>query len=348
MADDDKTEEPTSKKIEDARNDGNVGKSTEIVGAVTILFGTIYLLFYSSSTFKTIQDLMRYSFSFIKEDFSKEMFNSLAHTFVTTAITVLLPFFTLIVFLALVSNWAQFGMILNPMKLKFDKLDPINGIKSLFSFKKGLEALKLTAKLMIIVFINIVLLGLTGEMFLEMMDKELSASIDTMVILITYFLAAIIFIIVVFAIIDFYFTKHYYIESLKMSKEEVKQEHKNLEGNPEVKGRIRRIQMKMAMARMMSDVPDADVVITNPTHYAVAMKYDNQISNAPKIVAKGIDFIAIKIKDLARENDIPIIENPALARALYDQIEIDQIIPEEFYKAIAEIFSYVYELKKGK
>ena len=133
-----------------------------------------------------------------------------------------------------------------------------------------------------------------------------------------------------------------------MSKQEIKDEYKNLDGDPQVKGRIRKIQMQMAQKRMMSDVPDADVVITNPTHYAIAMKYDNTVDSAPKVVAKGIDFIALKIKDIARDNDIPIIENPALARSLYSQIEVDQEIPGDFYKAIAEIFSYIYELKKKK
>jgi flagellar biosynthetic protein FlhB len=135
------------------------------------------------------------------------------------------------------------------------------------------------------------------------------------------------------------------MKSLRMSKQDIKDEFKNMDGDPQVKARIRRIQMQMSQKRMMSEVPEADVVITNPTHYAIAMKYDKQVHNAPMIVAKGIDFLAIKIKDIARENKIPIIENPSLARALYDQIEIDQQIPEEFYKAIAEIFSYVYELK---
>jgi flagellar biosynthetic protein FlhB len=121
-----------------------------------------------------------------------------------------------------------------------------------------------------------------------------------------------------------------------------------MDGDPQVKGRIRRIQMEMSRKRMMADVPDADVVITNPTHYAIALKYDNKVDSAPKMIAKGIDFIAVKIKNIANEHDIPIIENPALARALHDQIEIDQQIPGEFYKALAEIFSYVYELKKKR
>jgi flagellar biosynthetic protein FlhB len=163
-----------------------------------------------------------------------------------------------------------------------------------------------------------------------------------------YFISAILFIIFIFAIIDFYFTKHYYIESLKMSKQEIKDEFKNMEGDPQVKGRIRRIQMRMAQQRMMSSVPEADVVITNPTHYAVALKYDNKVNTAPKIVAKGIDFLAIKIREIAKDHNIPIIENPSLARSLYDQIEIDREIPGEFYKAMAEIFSYIYELKRKR
>jgi flagellar biosynthetic protein FlhB len=129
-----------------------------------------------------------------------------------------------------------------------------------------------------------------------------------------------------------------------MSKQEIKDEHKQIEGDPIVKGRIRQIQMKMAKQRMMSDVPDADVVITHQTHYAVALKYDNEKSNAPIVIAKGIDFLALKIKDIARESKIQIIEDPALARALYEQIEVEQEIPEVFYKAIADIFTYIYSL----
>ncbi|KAB7890366.1 EscU/YscU/HrcU family type III secretion system export apparatus switch protein, partial [Poseidonibacter ostreae] len=147
---------------------------------------------------------------------------------------------------------------------------------------------------------------------------------------------------------DFYFTRHYYMKSLRMSKQDIKDEFKNMDGDPQVKGRIRRIQMEMSRKRMMANVPDADVVITNPTYYAIALKYDKEVDSAPKMIAKGIDFIAVKIKNVAKENDIPIIENPALARALHDQIELEQQIPSEFYKALAEIFSYVYELKKKR
>jgi flagellar biosynthetic protein FlhB len=131
-----------------------------------------------------------------------------------------------------------------------------------------------------------------------------------------------------------------------MSKQEIKDEYKQMEGDPLIKSKIKKIQMEMSRQRMLTDVADSDVVITNPTHYAVALKYKKEESNAPIVIGKGIDFLAIKIKNIARDNKIPIIENPSMARALYDQLEIDQEIPEEFYEAIAEIFTYIYELNK--
>jgi flagellar biosynthetic protein FlhB len=167
-----------------------------------------------------------------------------------------------------------------------------------------------------------------------------------MIELLIYFLLTILFIVIVFALIDFFFTRFYYFKQLRMSKQEVKDEHKQMEGDPLVKSRIRQIQMKMSKERMMADVPDADVVITNPTHYAVALSYDKEKSEAPMVVAKGINFLALKIKEIALESKVPIVEDPALARALYDQVEVEQQIPQSMYKAIAEIFTFVYNLNK--
>lgn len=349
MADEDeKTEEPTSKKIEDAKKEGNVSKSMEVTGAAILFFGSLYILFFSSFTMMEIKKLMLYSYSFIGQELDNTVFYSLTYTVVMTMLTSLMPIFVLVIVLALVFNWVQFGMIVTPIKLDLQKLDPIKGMKNVFGLKKVIEALKLTVKLMIIIAVMCLLFLFTGETILAMMNQETRGTINTMIELTSYFLAAILLIIIIFAIIDFYFTRHYYMKSLRMSKQEIKDEFKNMDGDPLVKGRIRKIQMQMAQKRMMTSVPDADVVITNPTHYAVALKYDNTVDSAPKVVAKGIDFIAIKIKDVAKENDIPIIENPSLARALHDQIEVDQEIPGDFYKALAEIFSYVYELKKNK
>ncbi len=343
--DDDKTEEPTDKKIEDAKKEGNVGKSIEVVGAAVLSFGSIYLIFFSSFMFDQIQKMMRFVFGFIGQDMDGTVYFSITYTVVTTLLYSLFPLFFLVILLTFVFNWTQFGMIITPLKFDLQKLDPIKGLSNVFSLKKVVEAIKLMAKLTVIFVVMVILFLMLGDSFLSMMDKSLDFSLNAIVELIIYFLSAILFIIIIFAIIDFYFTKYHYMKSLRMSKQDLKDEYKNMDGDPQVKGRIRRIQMEMSMKRMMSNVPDADVVITNPTHYAVALKYDNQVDSAPKIVAKGIDFLAIKIKNIAKDNDIPIIENPSLARALHDQVEIEQSIPNEFYKAIAEIFSYVYELK---
>jgi flagellar biosynthetic protein FlhB len=350
MAEDEesKTEEPTEKKIEDAKKEGNVPKSSEVVGASILLFGSMYLLFLSSYSFVEIKKMMIFVFSFIGTPIDGTVYYAITNTVVTTIIYALAPLLILVVILTFAFNWMQFGMLMVPLKFDLQKLDPIKGFKNVFSMKKLLEALKLFLKLTIIFVVMIVLFLYTDDYFIAIMDKDLGSSINAMIELTAYFVATILLIIIIFAIIDFYFTRHYYFKSLRMTKQEIKDEYKNIDGDPQVKGRIRQIQHQMHQKRMMQNVPDADVVITNPTHYAVAMKYDNQKDSSPKIVAKGIDFIALNIKKIARENDIPIIENPSLARALYDQIEIDQSIPEEFYKAVAEIFGYVYELKKNK
>ncbi|MCP4969070.1 MAG: flagellar biosynthesis protein FlhB [Arcobacter sp.] len=345
---DEKTEEPTDKKIEDAKKEGNVPKSMEVTGAAILFFGSLYLLFFSGHALGQIKKMMLYTYNFIGEEMNGQVFYTIGYTTIMTLLNSLMPLFILVIILSLITNWSQFGFLVNPLKLDLQKLDPIKGMKGIFGPKKALEALKLTFKLTIIIIVMFIVFMFTYKSFLAMMNTELHATIYLIIELTGYFLAAILLIIIIFAIIDFYFTRHYYFKSLKMSKQEIKDEFKNMDGDPQVKGRIRKIQMQMAAKRMMSDVPDADVVITNPTHYAVAMKYDNSVDSAPKIVAKGIDFIALKIKDIARDNDIPIIENPALARSIYNQIEIDQEIPNEFYKALAEIFSYVYELKKRK
>ena len=348
MADEEKTEDPTSKKLGDARSDGNVPKSGEVVGATILLFGTIYMLFWSTVTYDSIKKLMIYIFNQIGQELDSSDYYAIFYTMMYEILYALAPFFLLVVILAIILNIAQFGFLLIPVKIKFSKLNPISGLKGLFSLKKLLEGVKLLAKLSLIVFVMSILFGLTYKAFLAMMDKDISTSLDSMFVILLYFLEAILFIVIIFAIIDFFFMKHYYMKSLRMSKQEIKDEHKNMEGDPKVKAKIRNIQFQLHFERMRANAKDADVVITNPTHYSVALKYDSSVNSAPKVVAKGIDFLALKIRDIAKENKIPIIENPSLARALYDQIEVDQEIPNEFYKAMAEVFSYVYELNKNK
>jgi flagellar biosynthetic protein FlhB len=347
MADDqEKTEEPTSKKIDDAKKEGNIPKSTEVPGAAILFFTSIYLLFFANPLWEELGKMMLYIYSFIGKEIDSTVLYTINYHVITSLLYVLVPFFIIVIVFAIAFNTMQFGFLVVPIKIKLEKINPISGFKNIFSMKKAIEALKLSAKLIIIFIVMIVILIIVWNDILAMMDMGINAALHLIVQLTIYFVATILLIVIIFAIIDFFFTRHYYFKQLKMSKQEIKDEHKQLEGDPLVKGRIRQIQMKMSRQSMLNDVSEADVVITNPTHYAVALKYQKEKSNAPLLTAKGIDFLALKIKDVARENKVPIIENPSMARALYDQLEIDDEIPKEFYEAVAEIFTYVYELNK--
>jgi flagellar biosynthetic protein FlhB len=347
MADEEeKTEEPTSKKISDAKQEGNVPKSMEVAGAAILFFCSIYLLFFAGDLFNNLQKMMLYTYNFIGTEMTGRVYYTISYTIIMALLYALIPLFIIVIVMGVAFNVMQFGFLITPLKFDLQKIDPISGMKNVFSMKKVIESFKLFLKLTVIFIVMSIILVLVWKDILAMMDMGIGASVDEMLTLTTYFIAAILLIIIIFAIIDFFFTRHYYFKQLKMSKQEVKDEHKQMEGDPLVKGRIRSIQMKMAQQRMLKDVSEADVVITNPNHYAVALEYKQGEQNAPKMIAKGIDYLALKIKDIARENKVPIIENPALARALYDQVEVEQEIPNEFYQAIAEIFTYIYQLNK--
>jgi flagellar biosynthetic protein FlhB len=350
MADDqEKTEEPTSKKIDDARKDGNIAKSTEIVGASVLLFGTVYILFFSSQLVDSIKNLIYYLWETIKYGYTIGDLTNIAMTVSYLFLYAIAPILILVFLLAVIGNIAQFGFLIVPIKLKFDKLDPIKGFGNVFSMKKLVELLKLTIKIIVVIFIMFFLFYNNLEQIIRLSLLNLEDSINTIQELLILFLGTILFIVILFALIDFVFVKYHYMKNLKMSQQEIKDEFKNIEGDPHVKARIRQIQHNMSRQRSMAEVPNADVVLTNPTHYAVALKYDKEKSSAPIVVAKGIDIIAHQIKKIALENDVPIIENPALARSLYENVDTDTMIPENMYKAIAEIFIYLYELKsKGK
>jgi len=349
MADEEeKTEEPTDKKINDSKAEGNVPKSAEVPGAAILFFSSIYLLFFAGSFFKEIEKTIIYIYSFIGTDMNGHIYYEISSSILYTLIGGMFPLFFLVLFMGVIFNVMQFGFVATPLKFKLEKINPISGFKNIFSMKKAIEALKLTAKLILIFIVMLIILAVVWDSILAMMDKDVRASLNGMITLTVYFLLTILLIIIIFATIDFFFTRHYYFKQLKMSKQEIKDEHKQIEGDPLVKGRIRQIQMKMSKERMMADVPDADVVITNPTHYAVALKYDTEKSDAPVVIAKGINFLALRIKEIARLSDIPIVEDPALARALHDQVEVQQQIPETLYKTIAEIFTFVYNLNNKK
>ena len=223
MADEEeKTEEPTGKKIDDSKAEGNVPKSAEVPGAAILFFASVYLLFFSGHFFNDIEKLIIYIYSFIGVDMSGHIYYEIISNVVNTLIIGLFPLFFLVIFMAVIFNVMQFGFVFTPLKLKLDKINPISGMKNLFSSKKIFEALKLFAKLVLIFIVMLIILAIVWDSILAMMNKDVLASLDAMMTLTVYFVLTILLIVIIFAIIDFFFTRHYYFKQLKMSKQEIK------------------------------------------------------------------------------------------------------------------------------
>jgi len=345
MADDlEKTEEPTPKKLEEARKEGNLPKSMEFSSFVILFVASVLIIFYLKYVAMFMEDFYRYYVGFIGVEITKEVFFNLVIKSAQYLIIVLAPIFIALIIASILGNVSQFGFLftIKPIIPKLEKLNPIKGLKRLFSVKTFVEGIKMVLKSAVAFTVGFWLfLGFIKEMpRVEQMPflDQLKWFSDKAFILIFSMLAVFL----VFAIIDLVYQRYSYKKSLRMSKQEIKDEFKQTEGNPEVKAKIRQIQREMAKKRMMAEVPKADVVITNPTHYAVAIRYDKTKDEAPRVVAKGVDNLALKIKEIAREAGVMIVENPPLARELYKSVEIDQTIPPKLYKAVAEVLAFVY------
>jgi len=347
MADDtEKTEEPTSKKIEDARKKGNVPKSQDASGVITLFIALLAFIMLFPFMTKHVVLLFKYYFSLIGTPIDKLFLIDVAIITFKEALLIILPLATAVALAGIAAAISQFGFLfsLEAIEVKFDKLDPIKGMKNLISLKKLLDGFKITLKAFTTLGVGFLFffyyITELPTVALFALDDQLDW-LASKVIAIAFIM---LFIIFIFAIIDLIIVRKRYNDDLKMSKQEIKDEMKNAEGDPLIKSKIRQKQMEMSRQRMMSEVPNADVVITNPTHYAVAIKYDNEKSHAPIVVAKGLDFVAQQIKTIARENNIHIVQNPPLARNLYNEVEIDKPIPEALFAAVAEILAYVYKM----
>lgn len=349
MADDqEKTEEPTSKKIEDARKEGNVPKSQDASGVMTLFIAILAFLLLFPYMSAHMLGLSKYYFSLLGIPLDRALMVDIAIVTIKEFLLIVMPLTISVAIAGVVAAIAQFGFLFTTKAITpdFKKIDPIKGTKNLFSMKKIIEGIKITFKsfttlgigfvfffLFITELPTVALFGL-GDQMIWLRDKAIVIAF------------VMLFIIFVFAIIDIIIVRKQYFDGLKMSKQEIKDEMKNMDGDPLIKAKIRQIQMQASRKRMMSEVPHADVVITNPTHYAVAIKYDEQKSHAPIVVAKGMDNIALQIKKIARENNVHIVQNPPLARSLYAQVELDRPIPSELFAAVAEVLAYVYKMNK--
>jgi len=349
MADDaEKTEEATPKKIEDARKEGNVPKSQDASGVITLFVALLSFLMLFPFMQKHTIALFEYYFSIMGSPIDKRFLIDIAVVTMKEFLLIIMPLAISVAIAGIVAALAQFGFLFTtkPLVPDFKKIDPIKGFGNLFSMKKLIESIKITFK-------SFTTLGVGFLLFFyfitELPTVALFGFADQLrwlsdkIIIIASVMLLIIF---VFAIIDIIIVRKQYFDNLKMSKQEIKDEMKNMDGDPQIKAKIRQLQMQASRKRMMAEVPNADVVITNPTHYAVALKYDMEKSDAPVVVAKGVDVIAQKIKSIARENSVPIVENKPLARSLYAEVEIDQTIPQTLFKAVADVLAYVYNMNK--
>jgi flagellar biosynthetic protein FlhB len=347
-----KTEDATSKKLSDSREEGQVAKSQEM-GAFLVFSGGLFIL-YSFKDFMADQigGLARYIFNSLdvltlNMNIVQLYFYKALGFFALTTAPILLGLMAI----GFVSNVAQIGFkfSLKAMKPKASKFNPVSGIKRLFfSSRSFVEVAKSLAKLFVIgLFTYWVLDDMIKESLL-LVDHPILEIVDFMInsSLILVWKLALVFAVI--AIIDFVFQKYKHKKDLMMSKQEVKDESKQTEGDPEVKARIKAIQFETSRKRMMQDIPTADVVITNPTHFAIAIKYEPEKSSAPKVVAKGVDSLAQRIKKIATENGVPLHENRELARALYKVADVGDEIPAELFQAVAQILAHIFNLRRTK
>ncbi len=339
-----KTEKPTSKRRGDARKDGNVLQSREIC-TIVILFGVFWMV---RAMLPYIYTTIRQYTNWILESLSGDPESLL--TFQLAAVTGLtffkcsLPLLLMALLLGVLSHGVQtrFNVAFKALRPKFSKMNPITGIKRLFSLKNLVELIKNLVKTCLLLVLLYNILGDDMQVMARMTDMEILNSAVYMLTMIYDLMKKVCLAFLVIAFFDFLYQRWDYENNLKMTKQEVKDEFKQTEGNPEIKGRIRRIQRQMALSRMMQKVPEADVIIRNPTHFAVAIKYDPEKYGAPIVLAKGQDELALRIIKTGEEHGVFIIENRPLARALYASCDLDREIPAEFYGAVAEILVYIY------
>ncbi len=344
-----KSEEPTSKKLEEARKKGQVPRSRELGGAAVMIFGAAGLLISGGTLYSAAQTVFQINYDLPRESLLNEdvMLNSLVAS-MKTAFLALTPFYIALLIAALfvpplVGGYNFSAESLTP---KLSKLNPMKGLKRMFSAQSLMEVLKSIAKFGLVASTGIFILDANRRELLALGFLPVEEAMAKGISIVAWSFFWLSCTLLVVAAIDVPFQLYQHKKQLKMTKQEVKDEYKDIEGKPEVKGKIRAKQREIAQSRMMSAVPDADVVITNPSHYAVALKYDPKKMLAPILVAKGADFVAQQIKKVALANDVMILNSPPLARSIYYHTELEREIPQGLYIAVAQVLAYVYQLKQ--
>lgn len=345
---DDKSEEPTDRKLDNARKEGQVAQSQEIKIWAGLMASLVVLMMIVPTL---VGELERVLVPFIERpqvfDMSREGVGRLLSEVTVSVLTLMLLPLGVLMLAALVSSLAQNGLMFVPKRLMpdFSKINPGKGLERLFSANTLVEFLKSLFKVGVVGFVAFLVIRARMDDYVALSAVDLMATIDYLRRQVNYLVLMVMLLVTTLAAADWFYQRWTFNQKMRMTKQEVKDEHKQTEGDPMVKGRLRSLRMQRARQRMMAAVPKSDVVVTNPTHYAVALKYDMDSMGAPVLVAKGADLVAKRIRDLAEENEVPVVENPPLARALYATVELDQEVPPEHYKAVAEVIGYVMRLK---
>ncbi|GAB7529753.1 flagellar biosynthesis protein FlhB [Pseudomonas sp. 3A(2025)] len=345
----DKTEEPTEKKVRDSRAEGQVARSKELTTLVVMMMGAVGLLMFGGGMAQMLAEAMRENFTISREMLMDPMWmgRMLLKTG-QTAMIVVLPFMIAMLVAALVGPIMLGGWLFATKSLmpKFSRMNPLSGVKRMFSVNSVVELLKALAKFLVILAVALVVIKKDRNDLIAISHEPLEMAIIHSLQLVGWSTLWIVCGLILIAAVDVPVQLYQSHKKLLMTKQEVRDEHKNSEGNPQVKQRIRQLQHDMANRRMMAAIPEADVIITNPTHFAVALKYDPENGGAPKLLAKGLDLIALKIREIGAHHEVMILESPALARSIYYSTELEEEIPAGLYMAVAQVLAYVYQIRQ--
>jgi len=346
-----KTEEPTPKRIEDAIRKGNVAFSREVTTFMMLSLFSIFIIFVSPSLFSNaVIETSPYVISFhnlaVIED-GDDAFRLAMQIMSELSWFIVFPF--VMAFLgSFLGGFLQNGPIFSPEAIspKLSKVSPLNGLKRIFSIKSVMEVVKAVVKFVVVGGAALAIIYMDIPLIRNLHDMSIAASMGVLFKIIVKILITICLIQAVIAVLDLLFEKNQYMKKLRMTKQEIKDEYKEMEGNPEIKSKIRSLRVQRAKQRIISAIPQADVIITNPTHFAVALKYDPEEMHAPKLIAKGADKLAFKMRELAKEHDVPIVESPPLARSIYENVDWDEFIPIDYYEAVAQVMTKLKKFAK--
>ncbi|MGE3910312.1 MAG: flagellar biosynthesis protein FlhB [Chloroflexota bacterium] len=349
MAGEERTEAATPRKLQHLRDEGKVSKSVEVASATGILAGAVTVYGFGNMAWEHLRVLVTDGLSNIgRGDLDDIALMNLALGAGLAFFTVMAPLLIAMPIVGIIANVGQSGLMLSTKSITPDlsRLDPMAGAKRLFSLRILVELVKTTVKVGIVGWLLYRAYRDSLPVFLSLAGADLATSLGLFVSTVYSTVMTVGGAFLVLAVLDYGYQRWEFLRGARMTKQEMKEEYKQSEGSPEIKNAIRRRQRRIAMSRMMQNVPTADVVVTNPTHFAVALRYRGDEMTAPKVIAKGQDLIAQRIKQIARENNVPVVENKPLARALFAAVEVDQEISYDLFEGVAQVLAYIYSLKR--